>query len=482
VLEGEFRPGGTTREFVDAGVLRQLRRRSLARLRREVEAVEPAVLGRFAVSWHAIGGQRSGPDALLDVIEQLQGAPLPASLFEYDILGARLGTYSPDWLDTLAAAGEVRWIGLEPLGHRDGRIALYLTDQMPALLPDRPKDDLDQAEQAILQTLSRQGASFFAGLHEAAGGGFPGETVDSIWQLVWRGLVTNDTFFPLRAFTSRRGTRREPKRRVRGMSQSFRSRRAVPQAAEGRWTVVHGGGNAAVSPAERLATRVRQLLSRHGVLTREALASEGLKGGFSGIYPALKAMDDAGRVRRGYFVAGLGATQFALPGALDLLRSLRDPATDPQAVVLAATDPANAYGTSLPWPAPNLTRTVGTSVILVDGEMAVHIARGQREITVNLPDDEPFRARRARAAAAGLIAFARGGDGRGWRGMQITTINDQHALDHPFAPFLEEAGFLKGGLGFYLRRPTGASEEPENPRTREPENPRTREPENPSLA
>ena len=456
VIEGEFRPGGSTREFVEAGVLRQLRRRSLARLRREVEAVEPAVLGRFAVSWHAIGGRRSGPDALLDVIEQLQGAPLPASIFEFDILGARLGKYSPDWLDTLAAAGEVRWIGLEPLGHRDGRIALYLTDQMAALLPDAPKPQLDKGEEAILQALSSQGASFFAGLHEATGGGFPGETVDSIWKLVWQGLVTNDTFFPLRAFTAPRDARKESRRRVRGMPQSFRSRRAVPPAAEGRWTLVHGAP--APSPAERLATKVRQLLSRHGVLTREALASEGLKGGFSGIYPALKAMDDAGRVRRGYFVAGLGATQFALPGALDLLRSLRDPAADPQAVVLASPDPANAYGTSLPWPAPNLTRAVGTSVVLVDGEMAMYIARGRREITINLPDDEPFRTRRARAAAAALVAFARGGDGRGWRGMQVTTINDQNALDHPFAPFLEEAGFIKGGLGFYLRRPPGVPE------------------------
>jgi ATP-dependent Lhr-like helicase len=403
------------------------------------------------VSWHAIGSRRSGPDALLDVIEQLQGAPLPASIFEYDILGARLARYSPDWLDTLAAAGEVRWIGLEPLGHRDGRIALYLTDQMPALLPDAAKAELNKEEDAILQALARQGASFFTGLHDAAGGGFPGETVDAIWTLVWRGLITNDTFVPLRAFTSRRDTRRDARRRARGAAQPFRSRRAVPPAAEGRWTLVHGGP--AVSPAERLTTRVRQLLSRHGVLTREALQSEGLKGGFSSVYPALKAMDDAGRVRRGYFVAGLGATQFALPGALDLLRSLRDPGADSHAVVLASPDPANVYGTSVSWPAPNLTRTAGTSVILVDGEMALYIARGQRELTVNLPDDEPFRSRRARAAATALVRFAHGGDSRGWRGMVITTINDQNAPDHPFAPFLEEAGFVKGGLGMYLRRP-----------------------------
>ena len=458
VLEGEFRPGGRTREFVDAKVLRQLRGRSLARLRREIEAVEPPVLARFTVAWHAIGGRRGGPDALLDVIEQLQGAPLPASILESEILPARLASYSPDWLNTLAAAGEVRWVGLEPLGQRDGRIALYLSDQMAALLPEKSKDDLSPAEDAMLQWLSRHGASFFAPLSEAAGGGFPGEIVDAIWNLVWRGLVTNDTFFPLRAYTARRESRRDGHRRDRPPAAAFRSRRAVPPAAEGRWTLVHGAQT--TTAAERLATRVRQLLSRHGVLTRETLASEGMKGGFSSIYPALKAMDDAGRVRRGYFVAGLGATQFALPGALDLLRSLREPPDTPSAVSLAAADPANPYGASLPWPVPNLSRTVGTTVILVDGEMAVYIARGRREITVNLPEEEPFRSRRARAAASRITAFARG-DGRGWRGMLIAAINDQAALDHPFAEFLVDAGFVRGGQGLFLRRPpsgAGATE------------------------
>ena len=160
MLEGEFRPGGTTREYVDANVLRQLRRRSLARLRREVEAVEPAALGRFAVSWHAIGGRRGGPDALLDVIEQLQGAPLPASIFEYDILGARLGRYSPDWLDTLAAAGEVRWVGLEPLGQRDGRIALYLTDQMRGAACRTPRQgDLTRSASSAIVRMARVGTA-----------------------------------------------------------------------------------------------------------------------------------------------------------------------------------------------------------------------------------------------------------------------------------------------------------------------------------
>jgi ATP-dependent Lhr-like helicase len=450
VLEGEFRPGGSEREYVDANVLRQLRRRSLARLRKEVEAVEPPALGRFAVAWHAIGGRRSGPDALLDVIEQLQGAALPASILEQEILGARLARYSPDWLDTLAAAGEIRWVGVEPLGRRDGRVALYLTDQIAALLPDAAATDLSTREVAIVDWLASHGASFFDALHSAAGGGFANETVDALWSLVWRGLITNDTFFALRAFTSQRDAK-ESRRRTRSAPAAFRSRRTVPRTAEGRWSLVRARGDA-ISPTEKMTSVARQLLARHGVLTREALASEGLKGGFSGIYPALKAMDDAGRVRRGYFVAGLGATQFALPGALDLLRSLREPPVDTQTAAVAATDSANPYGTSLPWPVPNLTRVVGATVVLVDGMMAAYVARGSREITVHLPDEEPFRSRIARGAAAQIAAFARG-DTRGRRSMYVTAINDEPAGDSPFAPYLREAGFLRGGLGLQLPRP-----------------------------
>lgn len=457
VLEGEFRPGGSEREFVDANVLRQLRRRSLARLRKEVEAVEPHALGRFAVAWHAIGGRRSGPDALLDVIEQLQGAALPASILEQEILGARLARYSPDWLDTLAAAGEIRWVGVEPLGRRDGRVALYLTDQIAALLPDAAAADLSAREVAIVDWLASHGASFFDALHSAAGGGFANETVDALWSLVWRGLITNDTFFALRAFTSQRDSK-EARRRTRSAPAAFRSRRTVPRTAEGRWSLVRA--REGVSPTERMTSVARQLLARHGVLTREALASEGLKGGFSGIYPALKAMDDAGRVRRGYFVAGLGATQFALPGALDLLRSLREPPLDAQTAALAATDPANPYGTSLPWPVPNLSRVVGATVVLVDGVMAAYIARGQREITVHLPDEEPFKSRIARGAAARIAELARG-DSRGRRSMYITAINDEPAGDSPFAPYLQEAGFLRGGLGLQLPRPRVSATEPE---------------------
>jgi ATP-dependent Lhr-like helicase len=447
IIEGEFRPGGSQREWVDANVLRQLRRRSLARLRHEVEAVEGPALGRLAAVWHNIGSKRRGPDALLDVIEQLQGAPLPASILEHEILGARLNGYSPDWLDAVAAAGEVRWVGVQPLGARDGRVALYLADQMPALLPVASTDPVSEREAAVLEWLSHQGASFFGPLHEAAGGGFPAQTVDTLWQLVWRGLVTNDAFASLRVFSAK------PDKRTRraGSTGGFRSRRLVPPAAEGRWTLVRSRGSVPVSQTERVAALARQLLTRHGVLTREALAAEGIDGGFSALYPALKAMDDAGRLRRGYFVAGHGATQFALPGALDLLRSLREPTPDSQAAVVAATDPANPYGTSLAWPLPDLTRVVGASVVIVDGIMAAYIARGYREIIVSLPVDEPFLSRTARAAAGQLMHLGRGDRGRA-RPMFIERINDTPALVHPFATFLEEAGFVRAGTGLHIAR------------------------------
>ena len=194
LLEGEFRPGGSGREWCDPDVLQSVRRRSLARLRRQVEPVEPPALGRLITSWQGTVRRRPGLDALLDAIDSLQGAPLPATLFETEILPARVEGYNPSDLDTLVAAGEVVWCGLEPLGDRDGRLALYLTDHLRTLRRPPGPADLPEREQAILKHLRTQGASFFGAIHEAAGGGYPRETVDAIWNLVWQGALTNDTF------------------------------------------------------------------------------------------------------------------------------------------------------------------------------------------------------------------------------------------------------------------------------------------------
>jgi ATP-dependent Lhr-like helicase len=456
LVEGEFRPGGTRREWTDAGVLRMLRRRSLAKLRQEVEPVDPSVLGRFATTWQGIVKPRRGSDALLDAIEQLQGAPLVASLLESEVLPARIDSYNPADLDAITAAGEVVWVGTESLGEHDGRIALYLADHVARLLPPRPHhDQLSEREAAILDALHASGASFFAPLHEALGGGYPAETVDALWSLVWRGLITNDTFHALRAFTRSQPSRRAA-RRLGHPTAAFRSRRLAPPSAEGRWALVNRGSRkpVATDTTKWAAATTQQLLNRHGVLTREAVAAENIPGGFGLIYPVLKGLEDTGRIRRGYFVAGLGATQFALPGALDLLRSLRDAADEAEVVVLAATDPANPYGATLKWsphskPSDSSrgpTRSVGATVILVNGGLAAYIARGDRVVTTFLPDAEPERSKTARAIAAALIDRARSGADAP-RGMLIEEVDGSPASLHPLARFLVEAGFVSGAMG-----------------------------------
>ena len=451
IVEGAFRPGGRGREWCDADVLRTIRRRSLARLRQEVEPVEAPVLGRFLTQWHGIGRNRGGLDTLLDTIEQLQGVPLVASLLEHEILPARIVDYTPAQLDTLLGAGEVSWIGVEPLGDRDGRIALYLTDHLPRLLPPGTgTPDLSSVEREVFEQLRTSGASFFAPLHAALGGGFPKETVDALWSLVWKGLVTNDTLHAVRAYL-------RPPERARRMARAtpFRSRRLVPPSAEGRWT--------AVLPPERTLTAwatafSQQLLTRHGVVTREVTAIEQIPGGFSAIYPVLRRMEDTGRVRRGYFVAGLGAAQFAQPGAIDLLRAAREAAEEPYVVTLAATDPANPYGSLLPWPAwqgsnetvSRAARSAGARVILVDGHLTAWIARGDRALLVSLPADDPDRSRVGRAFAQQLASLAhRAPDGsRGWL---IEEINGAAASTDPAAAFLLEAGFTVTAMGLQFR-------------------------------
>jgi ATP-dependent Lhr-like helicase len=463
LIEGEFRPGGTDREWVDADVLRRLRSRSLARLRQQVEPVEIDALGRFLISWHGIGSARRGADALLDAIEQLQGAPLTASVLEREILPSRVGDYQPSMLDALMAAGEVVWIGVEPLGDRDGRVALYLTDHFarlarPPSTGDRKSEEPRDRAADVLEYLREHGASFFSAIHQGTGEGFPQETVDALWDLVWRGLVTNDTLHPLRALIRPADTRSS--RRTRG--PSFRSRRLIPPTAEGRWSAVNQAG-ANTSATEWTAAIAQQLLTRHGIVTRETTASEGIAGGFSGVYQVLKAMEDAGRVRRGYFVAGLGGAQFALPAALDQLRSMREPPEEPRAVIIAATDPANPYGSTIKWPereGGGPTRTAGAVVVLVDGFLAAYVRRGERELLLFAPEDEPQRSRLIRAAARALAELSAP------RGMFLSEIDGAPATTHRAVPLFVESGFLTTAMGLQRRPVPGrrvqANPEPEH--------------------
>jgi ATP-dependent Lhr-like helicase len=473
VLEGGFRPGGLHREWCDAEMLRLIRRKSLAKLRREVEPVEQHTLARFLTHWQGLLTPRRGTpahlDAMLDTIESLQGAPLPASLLETSILPARIADYAPAGLDTLIAAGEVAWAGVEPLGERDGRIALFLADKLP-LLQQRPLvEPLTEREQKLIAVLESTGASFFEPLHQAVGGGYPGESIDALWSLVWRGLITNDSLHALRAYITKPDNARTPRRLQTGVV--FRSRRTTPPTAQGRWSLLpvraQQAGSGAPTKTEASHALALQLLNRYGVLLRESVAAENVPGGFSAVYDVLKALEESGRIRRGYFVAGLGATQFALPAAVDLLRQLRnEPAAEkPEFVQLAAADPANPYGSVLRWPdlpvaeedsetAPRLlTRASYAEVILRNGQLVAWLRRNNSNLLVFLPVEEPERSQ----VAAGLAHFlcARGQEkmrGGSHQGVLITTINGQPVAAHPMARFLMDAGFYPGPLGMHLRR------------------------------
>ena len=454
LIEGEFRPGGTEREWVDPDVLRSVRRRSLARLRHEVEPVNADALGRFTVAWHGIGAGRRGLEALLDAIEQLQGAAIPASVLEAEVLAARVAEYQPAMLDTLMAAGEVVWTGVEPLGARDGRIALYLTDHAVRLRPPGVSPGPEPAGRAaeVLAYLRQHGASFFADIHQGTGGGFPQESVDALWDLVWAGHITNDTLHPLRAYI-----RTDDKRAARRQRpQPFRSRRLVPRTAEGRWSALETRKTSRSAATEWSAVLAQQLLSRHGVVTRETVAAEGVPGGFSAVYDVLKAMEEAGRIRRGYFVSGLGGAQFAVPPAVDLLRSFREVPEEPRHVILAATDPANPYGAVVKWPLEGPTRSVGARAILVDGFAAAYLRRGERDLVLFTPEAEPQRSRIIREVAKALFELAQARE-LGRQGMLIVEINGEPAATHAAAPLFAAEGFSTTAMGLQARIVPGTS-------------------------
>jgi ATP-dependent Lhr-like helicase len=463
-------------------VLRQLRQRSLARLRHEVEPVEPSALGRFYVDWQGLTTRRRGPDALAEVIEQLQGAAIPASELETRVLPARIEGYDSHDLDLLTASGAVIWTGVEPIGEHDGRVALFLTEHAGLLLNRRsPAPPDGPLHRRIRDHLAQRGASFFAQLLQACGGGLQQEVIDALWDLVWSGEVTNDTLQPLRAFAA---PKRTTKRLTGYGGRGLRTRALFPPEVGGRWSLVSSFLFGNESETERLTARTRQLLERHGVLTREAAHAEGLEGGFSAIYPILKALEDAGKVRRGYFVAGRGATQFALPGALDRLRALREPPEEPAAVVLAATDPANPYGTALPWPGSSelqvsssesdevglahdaantkrgtrnaepsnrrrASRSAGAQVILVDGALAGWMGRGERNLQAfleHVPDRSP---REVAAEMARVLADQVGRGGR--RALFVKEVNGRPAQETVLGPALLEAGFTFGPHGYMKR-------------------------------
>lgn len=448
VVAGAFRPHGAGEEWCDAEVLASLRRLSLARARREVEPAEPASLGLLLGAWQgltlsATERVRPGPEALLEVVEQLQGAAVPASVLEQDVLPARLPAYRPQDLDVLCAAGEVLWLGRGPLGERDGWVALYLSEDLPFLRPPEGERCDGDLHGRIRDHLHRRGASFFSDIH-AALGGLPTGVLQGLWDLVWTGEVVNDSPVALRAFLAGGERRRRPAR----SRLAFRSRRDAPGSGLGRWSLAPNDERG-VSSTERAAALAEQLLLRHGVLTRDAIVAEGVPGGFAALYPVLRGLEESGRVRRGYFIQGLGASQFAHPGALDRLRAVREPPDgDPPGVVLAATDPANPFGAALPWPKSATSRpqrVAGAHVVLVGGALAAYVTRGGGELLTFLPDSEPGRSRAARSLALALAGWlsVQGRGPLGWN-----TADGVALAETPAAKYLLEAGFVRWGPGF----------------------------------
>jgi ATP-dependent Lhr-like helicase len=448
LVQGEFRPEGVQREWCDDDVLRQLRRRSLAALRREIEPVDAAALARFLPAWQGVGANRRGSDALVETVGVLQGAAVPASALEADVLPARVSGYRAADLDELCTAGDVVWVGAGSIGAADGRIALYFRDQVALLAPDAGDVPDDPLHRALLAHLDARGASFWPDLVKAAADAqlpYDDPTVlAALWDLVWAGHVTNDSLAPVRAFVSARPRRTSPARRPR----PGRLVRLGPPAGAGRWSLVSSLVAPRPDTTARAHARALQLLDRHGVLTRESVAAEGVPGGFAGLYPVLEALETRSQTRRGYFVAGLGAAQFALPGAVDRLRAAPDRREGIAApVVLAATDPGQPYGAALPWPevtAPSRpARAAGAFVVLHGGVPLAYIERGGRSL-VRFPAaaDDP-------AWADALAHLVKDGRLRVLEIAKIDGVAARQATDAAVA--LRAAGFVDGYRGLVMR-------------------------------
>ena len=435
VVRGEFLPGGQEHEWCDKNVLRQIKQRSLAKLRRAIEPAPPEAFARLALAWQGAAEPSRSPDALERAIDQLQGTPIAASVLTQEVLPARIRGFSATDLDGLLSTGEIVWVGVEPHGSSDGKIALYRAEQL-ALLAPAPVLAPGELHEKLRHELGQGGALFFADLARRVGG-FPRDLLGALWDLVWSGEVTNDTLAPLR---SMQAAAKAPRGRP-----DPRARRAQMPGSEGRWSLIRRETGRSV--AEQRAARARLLLDRHGIVSREIVNADGL-GSFAELYPVLKALEDAGKVRRGYFIAGLGGAQFAQPGADERLRV---PAENKPAVALAATDPANPYGAALPWPGaePRPQRTPGALVVLHEGRLIAYLGKSDRSLRLFLAEEEPERGHQLAALLAALKTLV--GPGKR-RVLLIQTIDREDAPRSPLAAAFLAAGFSSGASGLGLRR------------------------------
>ncbi|HYC78203.1 MAG TPA: DEAD/DEAH box helicase [Planctomycetota bacterium] len=451
VVEGAFLPQGRGAEWCDVEVLRTLKRRSLARLRAQVEPVDAPAFARFLAAWHELDRPRDGLDAVGGALERLEGCALPASAWFDDVLPARVARFRAWDVDRLCSEGALRWYGLEALGPHDGRVAFAFADRVDLLAPPpRSIPGETDVHRRVRDALAARGACFFGEL-AAKVGGYPQATLDALWDLVWAGEATNDTAAPLRARLF--GAKESRSAEHRRASRFLQRRAAVPPGGEGRWSLLREPGAASPRPEERAAALAERLLDRHGVVTREGVRAEGVAGGFAAVYPVLRLMEERGQVRRGYFVAGLGGAQFARPGADERLRSVREAPSASVTAVLAATDPANPYGAAVPWPAgdPRPQRAAGAYVVLRDGALVAWLSRSASAVTL-FGDfvDDAARPDAWKSAAEGLAALV---DGVKRRALLISKIDGGPASASPFAAALAAAGFSATSKGLLRRAP-----------------------------
>ena len=466
VVSGEFSPDGAGTEWCDAEVLRMLRRRSLAALRREIEPVPPRTLATFLPRWQHVGSSARGVEAVAAAIEQLQGAAVPASALERLVLPGRVADYSPAYLDELCTSGEVVWAGSGSISGGDGWVTLAFADSAPLMLPV-PDDALalTPLHESVLDALGDGQALFFRSLSERLSSTDDAALTAAVWDLVWAGWLTNDTLSPLRsllggggAHRARAGTPRTRYRRPGRPGRVALPSRTGPPTVAGRWSRLPERDT---DPTRRAAAMADALLERHGVVTRGAVMAEGVTGGFAAVYPVLSALEERGSARRGYFVEGLGAAQFAVPGAVDRLRALADDSRDrggSHALVLAATDPANPYGAALPWPervvdtgdgevvaasGHRAGRKAGALVVLVGGELTLYVERGGRTL-LSFTDDRDSLAAAAKALADAVHSGALGA-------ISVERADGEAVHTSPLREALTSAGFRATPRGLRLR-------------------------------
>ncbi len=509
VVEGEFRPHAVAErpaestdstvmsldappssEWCDAEVLRKLRRRSLAALRAEVEPVDTAAYGRFLPAWQNVtapGKSRSqalrGLDGIITAVDQLSGVPIPASAWEPLVLSSRVADYKPAMLDELMAAGELLWSGAGSLPGNDGWISLHVADSAELTLNPSPEFEPGDAQQRLLDHFSAGGGYFFRQLTDVAGGMdavlSDDAVVTALWDLVWAGRVTGDTFAPVRAMisggkTAHRQVAKAPRARAPRMSRIGRSHgtgllgspgltggrygatsggvAAAPPSAVGRWSALPAPE---LDPTIHARGTAELLLDRYGVVTRGSVMAENIIGGFGLMYKVLARLEEAGRCRRGYFIEHLGAAQFAVPATVDRLRSFTEDAriskAEPYALALAATDPANPYGAALPWPALSVDagsghrpgRKAGALVVMVDGALVLYVERGGKTLLTFSPDEAVL----AVAAQALVDVVRRGAVDK----LFMEKVNGHDLLDTPIAGALAAAGAYSTPKGLRIR-------------------------------